>query len=126
MELHNISIAAVATAAIFTAAASFAADSVKVAVIDPLSGPFANVGEAMVRYTQLAADAINARGGTAKFEIIALDTQGSPQEAQLALKSAIDQGVRYINQSNGSNVAAALIDAVNKPIERNPDEAVIH
>jgi branched-chain amino acid transport system substrate-binding protein len=44
----------------------------------------------------------------------------------LALKSAIDQGVRYINQSNGSNVAAALIDAVNKHNERNPDKTVMY
>lgn len=111
------------------ATSSFAADSVRIAVIDPLSGPFANVGEAMVRYTQLAADAINARGGVlggSKFEIVALDSKSSPQEAQLALKAAIDQGVRYINQSNGSNVAGALVDAVNKHNERNPDKLVVY
>jgi len=108
---------------------SYAADTIKIAVIDPLSGPFANVGEAMVRYTQLAADDINARGGVlggAKFEIIALDSKSSPQEAQLALKSAIDQGVRYINQSNGSNIAGALVDAVSKHNERNPDRVVLY
>src|SRR3954463_14495890 len=126
MNLHRILTVAVTTAAIFAAAGSFAADSLKGPGNGPLSGPFANVGEAMVRYTQLAADAINARGGTAKFEIIALDSKSSPQEAQLALKSAIDQGVRYINQSNGSNVAAALIDAVNKHNERNPDKTVMY
>jgi len=106
-----------------------AADNVRIAIIDPLSGPFANVGEAMVRYTTLAADVINARGGVlggAKFEVIALDSKSSPQEAQLALKAAIDQGVRYINQSNGSNVAGALVDAVNKHNERNPDKTVIY
>ena len=111
------------------ATSSFAADSVRIAVIDPLSGPFANVGEAMVRYTQLAADAINARGGVlggSRFEIIALDSKSSPQEALLALKAAIDQGVRYINQSNGSNVAGALVDAVNKHNERNPDKLVVY
>ena len=31
-----------------------AADPIKIAVIDPLSGAFANVGEAMVRHAQLA------------------------------------------------------------------------
>ena len=111
------------------ATSSFAADNVRIAVIDPLSGPFANVGEAMVRYTQLAADAINARGGVlggSKFEIIALDSKSSPQEAQLALKAAIDQGVRYINQSNGSNIAGALVDAVNQHNERNPDKLVVY
>jgi len=112
-----------------SSATASAADNVKIAIIDPLSGPFANVGEAMVRYTTLAADVINARGGVlggAKFEVIALDSKSSPQEAQLALKAAIDQGVRYINQSNGSNVAGALVDAVNKHNERNPDKTVIY
>jgi branched-chain amino acid transport system substrate-binding protein len=104
-----------------------AADPIKIAVIDPLSGPFANVGEAMVRHVKIAADKINARGGVlgTKFEVIALDSKSNPQEAQLALKQAVDQGVRYINQTNGSNVAAALIEAVNKHNERNPDKTVL-
>ena len=104
-----------------------AADPIKIAVIDPLSGPFANVGEAMVRHVQIAAEKINARGGVlgTKFEIIALDSKSNPQEAQLALKQAVDQGIRYINQTNGSNVAAALIEAVNKHNERNPDKTVM-
>ncbi len=106
---------------------ALAADPIKIAVIDPLSGPFANVGEAMVRHVQLAAAQINARGGVlgTKFEIIPLDSKSNPQEAQLALKQAVDQGVRYINQTNGSNVAAALIEAVNKHNERNPDKTVM-
>ena len=124
----------VATAVLATVASLFctlatAADSIKIAIIDPLSGPFANVGEAMVRFTRLAADDINARGGIlggAKLEIIAFDSKSSPQEAQLALKQAIDQGVRYINQSNGSNIALALSDAVAKHNERNPDQAVLY
>jgi branched-chain amino acid transport system substrate-binding protein len=105
----------------------YAADPIKIAVIDPLSGPFANVGEAMVRHVQIAADRINSRGGVlgTKFEIMALDSKSNPQEAQLALKQAVDQGVRYINQTNGSNVAAALIEAVNKHNERNPDKTVL-
>ena len=106
---------------------ALAADPIKIAVIDPLSGPFANVGEAMVRHVQMAADLINARGGAlgSKFEVVAFDSKSNPQEAQLALKQAVDQGIRYINQTNGSNVAAALIEAVNKHNERNPDKTVL-
>lgn len=121
--------AVLATAASLLSALAAAADPIKIAVIDPFSGPFANVGEAMVRFTRLAADDINARGGVlggAKFEIIAFDSKSSPQEAQLALKQAIDQGVRYINQSNGSNIALALTDAVAKHNERNPDKIVLY
>src|SRR5690349_12744145 len=110
-------------------AQAVAADTVKVALIDPLSGPFANVGEAMVRHMQLAIDMVNARGGVlggTKFELVTFDSKSNPQEAQLALKQAVDQGVHYINQTNGSNVAGALVDAVNKNNERNPDHAVLY
>ena len=103
MNLRQLPVALVLAGSALLCGLALAADNVKIAVIDPLSGPFANVGEAMVRYTTLAAEAINARGGVlggAKIEIIALDSKSSPQEAQLALKSAIDQGVRFINQSN--------------------------
>jgi branched-chain amino acid transport system substrate-binding protein len=106
-----------------------AADTVKIAVIDPLSGPFANVGEAMVRHMQLAIDMVNARGGVlggTKLELVTFDSKSNPQEAQLALKQAIDQGIHFINQTNGSNVAGALVDAVNKNNERNPDQAVLY
>jgi branched-chain amino acid transport system substrate-binding protein len=106
-----------------------AAETVKIAVIDPLSGPFANVGEAMVRHVQLAIDMVNARGGVlggTKFELVTFDSKSNPQEAQLALKQAIDQGIHYINQTNGSNIAGALVDAVNKNNERNPDKAVLY
>ncbi len=129
MNLRQLPVALVLAGSALLCGVALAADNVKIAVIDPLSGPFANVGEAMVRYTTLAAEAINARGGVlggAKIEIIALDSKSSPQEAQLALKSAIDQGVRFINQSNGSNVAGALVDAVNKHNERNPEQLVIY
>jgi branched-chain amino acid transport system substrate-binding protein len=106
-----------------------AADTVKIAVIDPLSGPFANVGEAMVRHMQLAIDMVNARGGVlggTKLELVTFDSKSNPQEAQLALKQAIDQGIHFINQTNGSSVAGALVDAVNKNNERNPDQAVLY
>jgi branched-chain amino acid transport system substrate-binding protein len=125
MKLTRITLAASVFAASF---AAIAADTIKIAVIDSLSGPFANQGEAVVRHVQLAAEQLNARGGAlgAKFEIIALDSKLNPQEAQLALKQAVDQGVRYINQTNGSNVAAALIEAVNKHNEREPDKTVLY
>jgi branched-chain amino acid transport system substrate-binding protein len=106
-----------------------AAETIKIAIIDPLSGPFANVGEAQVRQMQLAIDMVNARGGVlggTKFELVAFDSKSNPQEALLALKQAVDQGIHYINQTNGSNIAGALVDAVSKNNERNPDKLVLY
>ncbi|MEO8005254.1 MAG: ABC transporter substrate-binding protein, partial [Betaproteobacteria bacterium] len=72
-----------------------AADPIRIAFIEGLSGPFANVGEIGLRHYQIAAEAVNARGGVlggAKIEIVPFDHKTSPQEAQLVFKQAADQG----------------------------------
>ena len=58
-------------------------------------------------------------------EIVPMDSKGSPQEALALLKKAADDGIRFITQGNGSNVAGVLIDAVNKHNERNPGKEVV-
>jgi len=108
----------------------FAADEVvRIAHIDPTSGPFANVGQSLGRHLQAVIDEINANGGVvggAKLELVNLDNKSSPQESVLVLQQAIDQGIRYVTQANGSNIAHALTDAVAKHNVRNPDQAVLY
>ena len=103
------------------------ADTIKVAFIDPLSGPFAPVGQNLLRSFQLVAETANrekwAPGHT--FEVNGFDNKASPQESLTALKTVIDQGYRYIVQGNGSGAAGALIDAINKHNERNPGKEVV-
>jgi branched-chain amino acid transport system substrate-binding protein len=106
-----------------------AADVIRIAHIDPTSGPFANVGQSLGRHLQAVADDINARGGAfggAKLEILNLDNKSSPQDSVLVLQQAIDQGIRFITQANGSNIAHALTDAVAKHNSRNPDRPVLY
>ncbi len=101
---------------------------VKIAYIDPLSGPFANVGEGGLKGFKEAADIlVNQKGGVLgqKLEFVGFDNKGSPQESQIQLKAAIDQGFRFITQGNGSGAAHSLIDAVNKWNARNPDKTVL-
>jgi branched-chain amino acid transport system substrate-binding protein len=103
------------------------AEVVKVAFIDPLSGPFAPVGQNLLRSFQSAAEIANrekwAPGHT--FDVVGFDNKASPQESLTALKNAIDQGFRYIVQGNGSGAAGALIDAINKHNDRNPGKEVV-
>lgn len=102
---------------------------VKIAYIDPLSGPFANVGEGgLKQFREVAEININQKGGVngQKVEIVAIDNKGSPQETLVALKNATDQGIRYVTQGNGSGAAAALLDGVNKWNARNPDKTVLY
>lgn len=110
------------------ASAVRAADSIKIAFIDPLSGPFANVGESEVRHFQLAIEAINGKGGVLggrKLELVTFDSKSSPQEAVLALKQVIDQDIHFVLQGNGSNIAHAIVDSLVKHNARNPEQAVV-
>lgn len=123
MRIPSLVLAAAFTV---TASTSFA-ENVRIAFIDPLSGPFAPVGQNLFNSFKTIAELSNQKqwGGQNTVEIVGFDNKGSPQESLIQLKSAIDQGYRYITQGNGSGVALALIDAINKHNERNPGKEVL-
>ena len=102
--------------------------TVKIAFIDPLSGPFANVGQNQLKSWQFVAERFSGAKNPAgvKFEITGFDNKGSPQESLNSLKAAIDQGFRYVTQGNGSGAALAISDAVAKHNERNPGKEVVY
>jgi len=114
----------VATVLTFSLCAALAADTIKVAFLGSLSGPFALQGEETLKNVQAAADIVNSRGGGRKFEIVPFDNKGNPQESLIVLKQAIDQDMRYI-VSGVSNIAHAITDAVVKHNARNPDRPVL-
>jgi branched-chain amino acid transport system substrate-binding protein len=109
------------------AAASELKGTVKIAWIDPLSGMMAPVGQNMIRSWQFIADIANKEkwAGDVKFEMVPFDGKLSPQESLTVLKQVIDQGIRYVVQGNGSGVAIALSDAINKHNERNPGKEIV-
>ncbi|MFZ6649691.1 branched-chain amino acid ABC transporter substrate-binding protein [Undibacterium sp. TJN25] len=104
------------------------ADTIRIAYIDPLSGPFAPVGQNILNSFQFVADEANAKNwaGANKFEVVGFDNKGSPQESLTVLKTVIDKGFRYITQGNGSGAGMALQDAVNKYNERNPGKEIVY
>jgi branched-chain amino acid transport system substrate-binding protein len=116
-------------AAMVCAGAAYAqsGETVKIAFIDPLSGPFANVGQNQLKSWQFVAERFSGAKNPAgvKYEVTGFDNKGSPQESLNTLKAAIDQGFRYITQGNGSGAALALSDAVAKHNERNPGKEVV-
>ncbi len=101
---------------------------VKMVRIDAQSGLLGPVGVNQLKSYQFFAEKFSAKGNPAgvTFEVTGIDNKLSPAESLNALKSAIDQGVRYIIQGNGSSVALALSDAVTKHNERNPGKEVIY
>ncbi len=108
--------------------AAHAQSTIKIAYIDPLSGGMANVGEQGLAEFRFTLDRINARGGVLggrKLEVVPFDSKVSPQESLNQLKRAIDQDIRFVTQGNGSSVAGALIEAVNRHNERNPGKEIL-
>ena len=112
-------------------AAQSAAPPVRIAMIESLSGPFGNTGEAVFRNLVWATERVNARGGVKlpagaqPLLIERYDSKGQNEEALAALRSAIDDGIRVIAQGNSSATAAVLIDAINKHNEREPAKRVL-
>jgi branched-chain amino acid transport system substrate-binding protein len=128
-KLFSLTGLALPTVMALSCGAAFAqkGETVKIAWIDPLTGLMAPVGQNQVKTFQFLAEELNkSNPAGVKFEIIPIDNKLSPSESLNSLKSAIDQGVRYITQGNGSSVALALVDAVNKHNERNPGKEVIY
>src|SRR5450631_547498 len=99
---------------------------VKIMWIDPLTGLMGPVGTNQLKTQQFLAERFSASNPAGvKFEIIGVDNKLSPTESLNALRSAIDQGIRYVIQGNGSSAAVPLIDAINKHNERNPGKEVV-
>ena len=110
------------------AAPALAADTIKIAHVDPMSGPFALVGESDARMLRAAIDAVNENGGVlggTKLDLQSFDSKSSPQEAVLIFKQIVDSGIRFISLGSGSHIAHALNESINKHNSRNPGEAVL-
>ena len=110
------------------------AKPVKLALIESLSGPFANTGEAVYRNIYWAMERVNARGGVQlpassggprPLVLERYDSKGQNEEALSALRAAIDDGAQVILQGNSSSTAAVLIEAINKHNEREPNKRVL-
>ena len=110
------------------------AKPVKLALIESLSGPFANTGEAVFRNIHWAIERVNARGGVhlpataggdRPLVLERYDSKGQNEEALSALRAAIDDGAQVVLQGNSSATAAVLIEAINKHNEREPGKRVL-
>ena len=125
--MRKIVLAAALALPIFGGTAT-AQETVKIGYIDPLSGGGASVGEVGFKTFQFLADELNAKGGILgkKVEIVPLDNKTNPQESLIQAQKAIDSGVRFLTQGNGSAVAAALSDFVSKYNDRNPGKEVLY
>ncbi|MEQ9642313.1 MAG: branched-chain amino acid ABC transporter substrate-binding protein [Alphaproteobacteria bacterium] len=128
--LRKLAIAVVAAAAIGlpTAQRAAAADTIRLALIEPYSGPVAAIGRDFLQGMQLIADEINAAGGIAgkTLEIVPLDNAMKAEKTTEQVRKAIDDGIRFITQGVGSNHALNIIEQLEKHNSRNPDKTVLY
>jgi branched-chain amino acid transport system substrate-binding protein len=112
-----------ASAACGSAAAQTAPAPLRIALIEGLSGPFANAGEAVFRNLLWATERVNERGGvkvggaSRRLEIVRFDSEGNTEKALGLLRAATDQGIGF--------TAAALIEALDKHNEREPQRRAL-
>lgn len=104
---------------------------IRIAMIEGLSGPMANTGDAVYRNLVWATERVNARGGVKlpggnrPLLIERFDSKGQTEEALSALRSAMDRDITIVAQGNSSAAASALIDAINKHNEREPSRQML-
>jgi branched-chain amino acid transport system substrate-binding protein len=115
-------------AAVLAAKVSAAALApIQLALIEGMSGPFANAGAAVERNLRFGVERVNARGGVKladgwhPLELVVLDSKGSIEGALLQLRAAADRHIGFVMQGNSSAVAVALLAAIEKQNAREPD-----
>ena len=128
MKIFKKLTAMVMAVGVFISSSAFA-DTVKIAFIDPLSGPFATTGTiGLAEWKYAVEKLVNEKGGVLggkKMEVVALDNKMDGKESLVQVQVAIDQGIRFIAQGNSSGIANAITDMVKKHNKRNPDKQVI-
>ncbi len=114
-----------------TAGAQPEAAPIRLALIEGLSGPFANAGEAVERNLRMAIEGVNARGGVKlpdgmhPLALARFDSKNSVDESLLQLQAATDAGIRFVLQGNSSAAAAALSTSISRYNERHPGARVL-
>lgn len=104
---------------------------IRLALIEGLSGSFANAGEAVHRNLLMAVERVNARGGVRlsggarPLVLLRYDSKGTAEDTLAMFRSAVDAGVSVVMQGNSSAAASALIDALNKHNEREPKRQAV-
>jgi branched-chain amino acid transport system substrate-binding protein len=107
------------------------AQPIELALIEGLSGSFANAGEAVNRNLTMAVERVNARGGVKlpggarPLDLLRLDSKGNSEEALAMLRAAIDRHATVVMQGNSSATAAVLVDALDKHNRREPQRRAL-
>lgn len=94
-----------------------AKETIKLGVLEPLSGNFKDVGERYVEGAKYAAKVINENGGIQgrELEIVAIDSELKPDIAvRKAKKLILQKGMKFFCAGTGSSVGGAMSALMKK------------
>ncbi len=112
-----------------TTALARADEVIPIALIDPLSGSLAGSGQEGEQHFRFAIDRANAAhaaGPGRSFRLVLMDNQVDPDQSLTLLHEAVNKGIRYVTQGDGSAVAFALVSGIEKNNRRNPSKSVMY
>ena len=104
---------------------------IRIGMIEGLSGPLANGGEAVRRNLEWAIERVNARGGVKlpdgqhKLALLTYDNKNNVEDTLVMLRNLVDAGLSFVALGNSSATASALIDAIEKQNSRMPERRVL-
>jgi len=111
------------------------AEDIVIAVVGPMTGPNATIGEQMKRGVQMGIDEVNAKGGVLgkKLKIEVGDDACDPKQAVAVANQLVSKDIRFVvgHACSGSSIPAAAVYGENEvfmisPASSNPtftDEA---
>lgn len=104
------------------------ADTVKVAVIENLSGPGSTTNREFALATRYWVEQVKVRGGIkgGSVEYIEYDSQGATATAAEKFRSAVADGAHIIVQGGSSGIAGQLTEDVRKHNIRNPNQPILY
>lgn len=113
---------------VFTQVGIAEPEPIRIAHIDTFTGPTASTGATVSKTLRYAVDLVNERGGVLgrKLEIVQMDNGGDASKAVGLLRNVVDQKISFLVQAGNSAIASAILGAVDKHNQRNPDSRVLY
>ncbi len=96
-----------------TASLGMAQETIKIAVVGPITGPVAQYGDMQMIGARMAVEQINAKGGAGEFklEFVPVDDVCEPKQAVAVANQIVNDGIKFVvgHLCSGSTQPAAAI-----------------